>query len=1056
MNVTYVSCLYNIYETNTVSTRLSKDVQILLKQNIKLILYVDEFFFDVIKNMEMSKGIVIIKFPISHLEIYSKIINKKDFLTLPTQRNSDKDTCEYMALINSKVELVNKSLSLINTPYVGWVDAGISKIFKTENTFSSICNLNITTLDNVVLPGIYLKKVSFDDLNREIFWNYLGGFFVCNKNIVTKFYNSCVNSIDIFLNKNCIAWEVSIWSYITYHTTDNLFQWYYGSFCDNIFNIPSTYFLNIESLKEKAKDARWKGEHLLSYNLCQEILEIEKEPFSTVYDDLSIVSYYLTKKEEGRIAAERVLASPYLNASNKSQVLSNIVFYILPIKGISKEIKFPLPLNYFPSNPCIINMGDSYLCNLRAVNYIMPPDGSYDVKDPNNIVRTKNFILKLDANLNCTSSYELSNDLSLMKPRYLSRVLGLEDIRIFLDKGGKKYFFATSCETLPYFCPRIVFGSWEDNGQLSFLTALKIPESENNSCEKNWLPFITETNEIHFIYKMSPLTIYKIDKETFEVSLVSTNNIENKGNFSDYEFRGSASLISHNLNGKDGWLCTIHQVLYSMPRKYYHRFIWYSKDFSKRKYGSLFYFEKIGIEFGLSICKSLDDKNIILGYSVNDSCSKMLTVLIENINKDLEFSSYLINNYKDSSFVNDMPNTVAINTNKKTETIELMKDIITDVVKDMSKISNNYKGSKKICLCMIVKNESKIIERCLESCLPILDYISICDTGSTDNTVEIINNFCKKNNIIGKVHNHVWKNFGHNRTLSYTTAKETFPDADYCLLIDADMSLKILPGFNKSSLDAGGYLVAQQGGSLYYFNTRLLGMKFNWRCVGVTHEYWSAENPLCVSKQLTTLEMDDFGDGGAKADKFERDIKLLTQGLIDEPKNERYMFYLAQSYHDTGQYGNAIKWYRKRIAMGGWFEEVYYSYYRIARCKLGMKRSWGEIQQAYEEAHKYLPSRMEPVFEIGKYYQENEKYPEAYKWLIKASKIPFPSDQVLFLFKDIYEFRVWDALGIAAFYVGQYQNGIDACIKALKSSFCTHEKERIKDNMRFSLEKLKK
>ena len=45
---------------------------------------------------------------------------------------------------------------------------------------------------------------------------------------------------------------------------------------------------------------------------------------------------------------------------------------------------------------------------------------------------------------------------------------------------------------------------------------------------------------------------------------------------------------------------------------------------------------------------------------------------------------------------------------------------------------------------MIVKNESKIIERCIKSCLPVLDYISICDTGSTDNTVEIIEKFGKK------------------------------------------------------------------------------------------------------------------------------------------------------------------------------------------------------------------------------------------------------------------------------------------------------------------------
>ena len=1107
MNVTYVSCLYNIYESNTISERLSKDVQILLKQNIKLILYVDEFFFDVIKSMEMSKEIIIIKYPIFHLEIYSKIIKQKDSLTLPSNRNLEKDTCEYMALMNSKVELIHKSLSLVTTPYVGWIDAGISKIFKMENTLSRICNLNIVGLDNILIPGSYSKKLSFEDLNKTIWWNYLGGFFICNKDIVLNFYSSCLNSINYFLEKKCMVWEVNMWVHVNNiheaHRAEihmakaqahKLFEWYHGDHNDTIINIPATYLSSGDNLKKRAKDARWRSEHLLSYNLSQEVLEIEKDPFSTVYEDLSIVSYYLGKKEEGRIAAERVLASPHFNGTTKNQVLANIVFYLLPLQKITKgtaqdaprEITFSLPTGYFPSSPCIINFGDSYnpsgidiqtaskyyICNLRAVNYRIRPDGSYDVKDPNNIVRTKNFILKLDENFNHISSYELSDNLSIMKPHYPSRILGLEDIRVFLDKNGNKYFFATSCETLPQFCPRIVFGSWNDDGQLLFLKALKIPESLNNTCEKNWLPFVTDSNEIHFIYKTSPLTIYKIDRETFEVSLVSLDNIDAKTNLidketetltditerkkkvSDYEFRGSASLISHNLNGEDGWLCTIHQVLYSTPRKYYHRFLWYSKDFSKRKYGSLFYFEKIGIEYNLSICKSLDAKNIILGYSINDGCAKILTVPIENINKDLEFSSYLISNYKDSNLVknsDNILNTAANTTNKKAETVELMKDIITDVVKSMDKIKD-----RKICLCMIVKNESKIIKRCLQSCLPILDYISICDTGSTDNTVEIINDFCKENNIPGKVHNHVWKNFGHNRTLSYTTARETFPLADYCLLIDADMSLKVLPGFDKSSLDAGGYLVAQLGGSLYYFNTRLLGTKYNWKCIGVTHEYWSAENPLCVSKQLTTLEMDDFGDGGAKGDKFERDIKLLTQGLIDEPGNERYMFYLAQTYHDIGQYGTAIKWYRKRIAKGGWYEEVYYSYYRIARCKLGMKRSWGEIQQAYEEAHKYLPSRMEPVFEIGKYYQEKENYPEAYKWLIQASKIPFPSSQVLFLFKDIYEFRVWDALGIAAFYIGQYQVAVDSCIKALKSSFCNSERDRIKTNMKFSLDKLRK
>ena len=48
-----------------------------------------------------------------------------------------------------------------------------------------------------------------------------------------------------------------------------------------------------------------------------------------------------------------------------------------------------------------------------------------------------------------------------------------------------------------------------------------------------------------------------------------------------------------------------------------------------------------------------------------------------------------------------------------------------------------------ICLNMIVKNETQIIQRLLESVLPIIDCYLICDTGSTDNTIELIDNFVR-------------------------------------------------------------------------------------------------------------------------------------------------------------------------------------------------------------------------------------------------------------------------------------------------------------------------
>ena len=81
---------------------------------------------------------------------------------------------------------------------------------------------------------------------------------------------------------------------------------------------------------------------------------------------------------------------------------------------------------------------------------------------------------------------------------------------------------------------------------------------------------------------------------------------------------------------------------------------------------------------------------------------------------------------------------------------------------------------------MIVKNEEKVIERCLFSCLKFIDYFVICDTGSTDKTIEVINNFSKKYNLKGEVHQHEWVNFAHNRNLSLEIAKAGLSAAGSC------------------------------------------------------------------------------------------------------------------------------------------------------------------------------------------------------------------------------------------------------------------------------------
>ena len=94
-------------------------------------------------------------------------------------------------------------------------------------------------------------------------------------------------------------------------------------------------------------------------------------------------------------------------------------------------------------------------------------------------------------------------------------------------------------------------------------------------------------------------------------------------------------------------------------------------------------------------------------------------------------------------------------------------------------------SKKTICLNMIVKDESHIIEESLEKlCEKInFDYWVICDTGSSDNTPEIIKKFFEKKNIKGELYIDTWKDFGHNRSLALARA---FNKTDYLLVFDAD------------------------------------------------------------------------------------------------------------------------------------------------------------------------------------------------------------------------------------------------------------------------------
>jgi len=348
-----------------------------------------------------------------------------------------------------------------------------------------------------------------------------------------------------------------------------------------------------------------------------------------------------------------------------------------------------------------------------------------------------------------------------------------------------------------------------------------------------------------------------------------------------------------------------------------------------------------------------------------------------------------------------------------------------------------------ICLNMIVKNESKIIKRCLDSVKHLIDSWCIIDTGSTDGTQEIIKDVLA--GIPGELIERPWVNFGHNRNEGIRYAERW---ADWILLTDADMVL-VDTGFNRNLLDPAvdGYDVIQENHSIRYYNFRLLNAKRNWKCIGVTHEYYSPADGLRTRSRLDSLWFNDISDGGSKGDKFERDIKLLVQGLIDEPENHRYMFYLAQSYRDTAQYDKAIEWYQKCSEVSNWDEEAWYSDYMVGYCMRHQKRDIKELEDRFLKAWMRRPWRNEAIFSLAEEYRNRNMWPQAYSAAKVAATTDYPKQDVLFVTSAMYEGASLDLFSVAAYWAGHHQEAVVANNRLLELPYGVHHRARIQKNI---------
>lgn len=333
-----------------------------------------------------------------------------------------------------------------------------------------------------------------------------------------------------------------------------------------------------------------------------------------------------------------------------------------------------------------------------------------------------------------------------------------------------------------------------------------------------------------------------------------------------------------------------------------------------------------------------------------------------------------------------------------------------------------------ICLNMIVKDEKDVIERCLSSVERLVDYWVIVDTGSTDGTQEIIKQHMQSKGIPGELHERPWVNFGHNRNEALELAKSK---GDYLLFIDADEYILYQGDFHIPRLDQDFYHFPMRHGGYTYGKVQLIKSSLDWKWYGVLHEYIDAQDAK-TSDTLSGLITVYTTEGNRSKDpqKYLKDAALLENALQSEPDNSRYVFCLAQSYHNGGLFRPALENYRKRAEMGDGEQEVFWSLLQCAIIEDYLEEPMDKVVASYYRAFDYRPSRLEPLYFLAVYYRRIGQNQLCYETTVKAESIP-PSD-------DLHYHQAWMSLygillekAIAAHSIGKYEESRDICLHLL-------------------------
>lgn len=278
-------------------------------------------------------------------------------------------------------------------------------------------------------------------------------------------------------------------------------------------------------------------------------------------------------------------------------------------------LEVDLEPGWSPMNPSVVADESGITTIVRTVNYRRRTDGSYEIFDPDGIVRTRSFLVRNDLD-----GVRLSIDEVREPPipaRTESPVRGLEDLRLI--RWREDWHVVGTARDLrdDWRCQTAV--GRLDGAEIADLTPLPAPSPDRN--EKNWMPFVSE-GRLRFVYSLHPLVVLEWDPdhgELTEVARWDTDPVLDS-------LRGGAQGLWID----DHLLVIGHTARESGTRRLYqHRFVLLDAELRPTSASPAFSFERYGVEFCAGMTLLEDD--LLLSYGVEDRFARVMALALDEV-----------------------------------------------------------------------------------------------------------------------------------------------------------------------------------------------------------------------------------------------------------------------------------------------------------------------------------------------------------------------------------------------------------------------------------------